>query len=104
MKVVVSPQAYTALEDFYKVALETHPSLDENTVLQKIERFENALQRLEYFPYSCPRVRYRKSWIEQGCRDFVFENLHAAYKIVKDRQGNKFVYVIDACHSKLYHD
>lgn len=104
MKVVVSPQAYAALEDFYTVAIDTHPTLDEETVLRKIERLENALQRLGYFPYSCPKVRYRKKWIEEGCRDFVFEDLHAAYKIVKDKHETKYVFVVDVCHSKLYHD
>lgn len=104
MRVIIDNNALEGIKAFYRAAMATHITLDEYTVVNKINRLFDAIEDLGNSPNKYPKARHIKKWIEQGCRDFVFEDLHTAYKIVQLDTGERIVYVIDVCHSLLYHD
>lgn len=104
MRVLIDDNALEGLKEFYQAAMNEHVTLDEDTVVRKINRLFDGIKQLGVFPDKYPLARYKAEWIKQGCRDFIFEDLHVAYKIVRLTTDEKVVYVIDVCHSLLYHD
>lgn len=105
MRVVIDDNALDGIKEFYRASMEEHITLSEQTVVEKVNRLFDEIAQLGVFPNKYPKARYIKRWINQGCRDFVFEDLHVAYKVVKLKEtGEQIVYVIDVCHSLHYHD
>lgn len=104
MKVLVKESVYETLEDFYRTSMQLHPTLDEITVRKKIRRLTQSIRQLGMHPTSHPFARFKQDWISNKYRDFVFEDIHIAYTIAQTESGDEFVYVVDACHSLLYHD
>lgn len=104
MKVLIKESVYATLEDFYRTSMQLHPTLDEVTVNKKICRLTRAMRQLGSHPTLHPFARHRQDWIANGYRDFIFEDIHIAYQIARTESGESFVYVVDVCHSLLYHD
>lgn len=104
MRVRVLDSVLQELMAFYDTAISLHPTLDESTIQEKMNRCMDAVQTLGDFPEKYPLARHKKNWVEHHYRDFVYEDIHFAYKVVLLDTGEKVVYVIDACHSLLYHD
>ena len=104
MRVIIHNRVYLAVEEFYRYAIFRHPALDMQTVLNKEARMYQALQSLSrtYFLYDAPR--YNKEWQQKGYLDFICEDFHFAYRIVRLSSGEEVVSVEDAVHSLLFHD
>ena len=52
-----------------------------------------------------PYARYKQTWIDAGYRELITEDFHFAYTIYKiEETGELMAYVVDACHSTLYHN
>lgn len=68
MKVIVDNQVDISIHRFYAASMLLHPSLDEQTVINKVNRLYDALKSLERFPYSCPLAQYKKEWREKKSR------------------------------------
>jgi len=104
MRVIVDTKVRQTLYDFYAEAILLHPTLDETTVHAKVDRLMNLMEKLGEFPDKYPLAKYNRQWVQKRYRDFVSEDVHFAYKVIKLETGEKVVYVTDACHSLLYHD
>ena len=104
MKVIIEAQVQESLRQFYDASLILHPSLDETTVTNKINRLYEAINSLRLFPYKHPISTYNRTWIANGYRDLVFEDIHIAYEIAEFEDGVVFVHVVDAEHSFLHHN
>lgn len=96
---------HVEIEAFYAVSMQLHPALSESVVQAKKERLYAAIRSLEHYAYIHPFARYKRSWIDAGYREFIAEDFHFAYQIfLVEETGQTVAYVIDACHSLLYHD
>lgn len=104
MKVVIELHVQKVLWQFYDIAMQRHPSLDEATVVNKIDRLFQEIQTLRYFPYKCPLATFNRSWMASGYHDLIVEDIHIAYEIAEYDTGELFVHVVDAEHSLLHHD
>lgn len=104
MRVIVDIKVRQTLYDFYAESIVQHPTLDEAVVHAKIDRLLNAMNKLGDFPDKYPLAKYNQQWKNKRYRDFISENIHIAYKVVKLETGEKVVYVADAEHSLLHHD
>lgn len=104
MKVIVESQVQQNLRRFYDISLSLHPTLDEETVEKKIMRSYEAMDDLRLFPYKHPIATFNRSWIANGYRDMIIEDIHIAYEIAQFDSGELFVHVVDAEHSLLHHD
>lgn len=104
MKVIIEAQVQQNLRQFYDASLRLHPSLDEATVTNKIIRLYEAINSLRSFPYKHPVSSFNRTWIANGYRDLVVEDIHIAYEIAEFEDGEAFVHVVDAEHSLLHHD
>lgn len=104
MRVLVRDKVYDEVERFYVAAMENHPTLDLQTVLNKEERLFRALQRLgeTYFLYGEPR--YIQEWKDAGYSDFIVEDFHFAFHVSVLPSGELIVAVEDARHSLMFHD
>ena len=103
MKVIIEEQVHQSIIEFYAVSMRLHPSLDEATVMAKVERLTAAMNDLGKHPTIYAEARLKKSWIEAGYRESIVEDFHIAYKVETDEDGNEYVAVYDAVHSKLYY-
>lgn len=104
MRVIVKDTVYQAVEDFYVAAMEKHPTLDIQTVLNKEERLYNALRTLGRTYYLYSESRYVPDWKRKGYLDFIYEDFHFAFRVVVLPSGEMVVSVEDARHSLLFHD
>lgn len=104
MKVFIDQEVYDSIEDFYRATLELHPSLDEVTVLKKINRLFESLEDLGKYPRVYAPARYKQSWIDLGYREFICEDFHFAYQIHTLPTGENVIRIHDAVHSLLYHN
>mgnify|MGYP003290251302 CR=1 FL=1 len=104
MRVLVDNQVNVVLREFYKKAMENHITLTRETVHAKINRVRSQLHSLGDYPSKYGFAEYKLDWKRNHYRVFVVEDIHFAYKVIKLRSGEEVVYVIDACHSLLYHD
>ena len=104
MRVIIREAVYQSVEDFYVAAMEKHPTLDIQTVLNKEERLYSALEALgeTYYLYNEPR--YVIDWKLKGYLDFMYEDFHFAYHLAVLPTGEMVVAVEDARHSLLFHD
>ena len=46
MQVLISKRVHLAIEEFYDIALQHHPALDEITVVKKMQRLYDAMESL----------------------------------------------------------
>lgn len=104
MRVIVKDSVYQAVEDFYIVAMEKHPTLDIQTVLNKEERLYNALQSLGKTYYLYNESRYVIDWKRSGYLDFMYEGFHFAFRVAVLPSGEMVVSVEDARHDLQFHD
>lgn len=105
MIVRIDNNVHVEIETFYAVSMQLHPTLDETVVQAKKERLYAAIRSLEDYAYIHPKARYKRSWIDAGYREFIAEDFHFAYQIfLIEETGETVAYVIDACHSLLYHN
>ena len=104
MQVYISKRVHQAIEEFYDIALQRHPALDEKTVVKKMQRLYDAMESLSDFAYIYPLARYKSEWIKKGYKEFICEDFHFAFNIAENEYGEEFVLIEDACHSLLYHN
>ena len=104
MRVIIHENVYQTVEDFYMAAMEKHPTLDIQTVLNKEQRLYNALQTLGRTYYLYNEARYILDWKRMGYLDFIYEDFHFAFRIAVLPSGEMVISVEDARHSLLFHD
>ena len=102
MEVYIDKEVHEELVSFYRSALKNHESLDEATVVNKINRLYDALDTLGETAEIFPRARLNEDWISKGYREFLCEDFHFAYQIYELDDGEKIVRVHEAIHSMLY--
>lgn len=69
----------------------------------KIERLTGAMSDLGKHPFIYADARLKKSWVDAGYKETIVEDFHIAYKVETDEDGEQYVAVYDAVHSKLYY-
>ena len=89
MKVIIEEQVHQAILEFYAISMRLHPTLDEETVLAKVERLIGAMYDLGKHPFI-----YEET---------IVEDFHIAYRVETDEDGEQYVAIYDAVHSKLYY-
>ena len=105
MIVRIDDNVHVQIVEFYAISLALHPTLDEAVVERKKTRLYAAIRELENYATIYPLARYKQSWIDAGYHEFIAEDFHFAYKIYTvEETGEQVAYVIDACHSLLYHN
>ncbi len=104
MKILVSRKVHLAIEEFYDIALQRHPTLDEETVIRKMNRLYDSMEALGKYAHIYPLARHKNEWVKKGYREFICEDFHFAYMIAEDENGEEMVLIEDACHSFLYHN
>ncbi len=105
MIVRIDNKVHKQIEEFYAISMALHPSLGELVVKRKKARLYAALRNLSREATIHPLARYKQAWIDAGYREFITEDFHFAYTIYRIKEtGEQVAYVIDACHSTLYHN
>lgn len=104
MKVIIEEQVRLSILEFYAVSMQLHPTLDEPTVMAKVERLIGAMRELDKFYFIYPVARLKQSWIEAGYKEMIVEDFHIAFRIETDEEGDRYIVVHDAAHSLLYHE
>lgn len=102
MKVFIDQKVHWQIENFYENALSNHETLDEITVMKKINRLYEALESLGTYAHIYPLARYKTEWIEHEYREYICEDFHFAYQIYTLEDNTKIVRIHDAVHSLLY--
>ena len=103
MQVFISKRVHSSIEEFYDIALLRHPTLDEKTVIKKMQRLYDAMESLGEYAHIYPLARYKSEWIKKGYQEFICEDFHFAYTVVENEYGEELVLIEDACHSFLYY-
>jgi len=103
MRVIVDSNIEDTLWLFYEEALKKYITLEYSTVSAKIERLRSQLFELGQYPDKYPMAK-KVDWLKKGYHDFIYEDIHIGYKVIKLTTGESVVYVAEACHSLLYHD
>lgn len=103
MKVIIEEQVRESILEFYSLSMRLHPTLDEVTVMAKVERLIGAMNELSKLCFIYAEARLKQSWIEAGYKEMIVEDFHIAYRIEIDEDGEQYVVVYDAVHSKLYY-
>ena len=103
MKVYIDKAVHEEIMSFYRAALAHHITLDEITVLKKIDRLYDALESLGDYAEIYPYARLKPDWISKGYHEFICEDFHFAYQIYQLGGGEMIVRVHDAVHSLLYY-
>ena len=105
MIVRIDNNVHLLIAEFYAISMALHPTLDEAVVERKKSRLYDAIRELKYFATIYPKARYKQAWIDAGYQEFITEDFHFAYKIYTiEETGEQVAYVVDACHSLLYHN
>ena len=103
MKVIIEEQVRQSILEFYAVSMRLHPALTEETVMAKIERLTGAMNDLGKHPFIYADARLKKSWIAAEYKETIVEDFHIAYRVETDENGEQYVAIYDAVHSKLYY-
>ena len=103
MRVFIDKNVHLQIESFYEAAMTHHISLDEATVIKKIDRLYDAMESLGTYAEIYPIARLNPEWISKGYQEFICEDFHFAYKIYTMDDGERIVWIHDAVHSLLYH-
>lgn len=101
MKVFVSPTVHTKIEEFYKAAMNNHLFLEESVVRNKMNRLYASMEAIGDFPYAYPKARVKTDWKNKGYREFICEDFHFAYKVIRSKSREPFVAIYDAEYSAL---
>lgn len=102
MRVYIDSKVHQCINEFYDYALTFHPTLDEITILRKVQRLYDALDALGNYPYIYPIARLNQNWIDKEYREYICEDFHFAYQIYTLPDKSEIVRIHDACHSLLY--
>ena len=62
MRVIIDDRVHDTIENFYRVSLRLHPTLDEVTVEKKKDRLYAALDTLREFPFRNGEARHKEEW------------------------------------------
>lgn len=103
MRVFIDKAVHEEIVSFYEAAMNHHITLDEATVLKKIDRLYDAMESLGTYAEIYPIARLRSDWISKDYQEFICEDFHFAYKIYVLEDGERIVRVHDAVHGLLYH-
>ena len=103
MKVFIDRTVHEEIVSFYEAAMNHHITLDETTVLRKIDRLYGALESLGTFAEIYPIARLKSEWIAKDYQEFICEDFHFAFRVYELEDGEKIVRVHDAVHSLLYY-
>ncbi len=103
MRVFIDKAVHKEIMSFYRAALSHHITLDEATVLKKLDRLYDALESLGTYAEIYPYARLKADWISKGYHEFICEDFHFAFKIYQLEDGEEIVRVHDATHSLLYY-
>lgn len=66
MKVIIEEQVHQAILEFYAISMRLHPTLDEETVLAKVERLIGAMYDLGKHPFIYADARLKKKLDSSG--------------------------------------
>lgn len=102
MNIFIDKKVHKYIDAFYERALLSHNTLDEITILKKVQRLYDALEDLSVYAHIYPLAQLKKEWIEEKYREFICEDFHFAYQIYTHENGSEIVRVHDACHSLSY--
>lgn len=103
MRVYIDKTVHEEIMSFYRAALAHHVTLDEITVMKKIDRLYDALESLGDYAGIYPHARLKPDWISKGYQEFICEDFHFAYQVCQLEDGERIVRVHDAVHSLLYY-
>lgn len=103
MKVVINPEVFDILDDFYRISRDRHITLSLETCLAKIDRLETAIMDFAKYAEILHSEPYRDDWKKKGYNEFIAEDFHFAYKIYVLPDGEKVLRIHDAVHSLLNH-
>ena len=103
MKVIIDDVVVKEIDSFYSVALHSHITLSEETVMAKKKRLIDALRSLSDYYFIYPKARLKRKWIENNWQEYICEDFHFAFEVVSDNSGQVFIFIRDAVHSLLYH-
>ena len=103
MRVFIDKAVHEEIMSFYKAALAHHITLDETTVLKKIDRLYDAMESLGDYAEIYPYARLKADWVKNGYHEFICEDFHFAYQVYQFEDGEKFIRIHDAVHSLLYY-
>lgn len=101
MRVVIDPQVYNVLDEFYKVSREAHITLGLSECLAKIERLELSMRQFAEYAEIFHKVPYRQDWRDAGYYEYITEDFHFAYRVYVLPNGEKVLIYHDAVHSFL---
>ena len=104
MRVFIDKEVHRQIESFYEAAMAHHITLDEATVIKKIDRLYDALESLGTYAEIYPIARLKSDWISKGYQEFICEDFHFAFKVEQMISGERIVIVHDAVHSLLYRE
>lgn len=105
MRIFIDPWVDEVIKSFYLRSMQLHPSLSEESVVEKVNRLYDAIyDNLNSFPYKFSLAEHKEAWKKAGYRDFKTGNFHFAYQIYADENNVPFVVIWDACYDKLYHN
>ena len=103
MRVFIDKEVHEAIMSFYRAAMAHHITLDESTVLKKLDRLYDAIESIGNYAEIYPFARLKADWISKGYHEFICEDFHFAYKIYRLEDGEEIVRVHDAVHCLLYY-
>ena len=103
MKVIIEEQVHQSILEFYAISMRLHPTLTEETVMAKIGRLIGAMNDLGKHPFIYADARLKKCWIAAEYKETIVEDFHIAYSVETDENGEQYVAIYDAVHSKLYY-
>lgn len=101
MRVVIDPQVYNVLDEFYKASREAHITLGLSKCLAKIERLELSMRQFAEYAEIFHKEPYRQDWRDAGYYEYITEDFHFAYRVYVLPNGEKVLIYHDAVHSFL---
>lgn len=101
MKVYIDKKVYQVLDQFYEASMRKYITLDYSTVLDKINRLEQAMYAFAGVAGIVKKRPYRKDWQEAGYYELYVENFHFAYRLYSLETGETVLYYHDAVHDTL---
>ena len=101
MRVVIDPQVYNVLDEFYKASREAHITLGLSECLAKIERLELSMRQFAEYAEIFHKEPYRQDWRDAGYYEYITEDFHFAYRVYVLPNGEKVLIYHDAVHSFL---
>ena len=101
MTVVIDPQVYDVLDEFYEKSREAHVTLGLSECLAKIDRLEHSMLQFAEYAEVFHKEPYREDWRKAGYYEYITEDFHFAYRVYVLPNGEKVLRYHDAVHSFL---